>query len=331
MVSVAQAWDSSTRRVGRSRLLMPTTSFEEYVLSFQSCQLLYETNESIRQFVIFRLCPQAINNHTESNWWSVFLFGEYAVPLGDDHSVAYQQQVQDESCRDEYAVPLEEYLSIVVPHQKKVQDKICRDCERFCNSTWHREWNSHRCISCDNICLYIEESGYNYYIGADYIDATVFTHCVMIYDGPTRPRVQLYAGPICAGEDGSEIKIGVFLDEYCTIPDPKNRGVDELLHDCYATDLYGYSVSYPILRSVYESDGIPCRDPNTLENNTVCESLYEESSHYLVTNKEQQNKQKVIETLQTDNTGTIAKWFVSACVTVCGIILLSYEHHKAEE
>lgn len=264
LVSVAQAWDSTT---GRSRLLVPAINFEDYAISFQSCQVLHETNERIQQFVVFRLCPKAMNNHAESKWWSAFLFGDYAVPLGDD-SVAHPQPVPDETCRDEYAVPLEKYLSIVAPHQKKIQDKICRDCKWFCNnSTWEKE--SSKCTSCNHTCLFIEHMGYN-----GYRDATAYMHCEMIYDYDQNVvQHVLYAGPMCAGQEGSQIKIGVFLDEHCTKPDPMNRRIDDLLPS--ATGNYVSWLSYPLLRSVYENDEIPCRDPNTLKTNEVCESLYE--------------------------------------------------------
>ncbi len=174
-------------------------------------------------------------------------------------------------------VTLEDYLLRSVKHQETAQKKFCRDCQNFRNAP--AEYTS----KCET-CLYNEEMEEN-----GYVDATEFALCQMISDD----EPYLYAGPLCS-EDGSQITIGVFADEDCTIPDP-TKYVDDYLRD---ENGYGMKLSYALLRSVYENyndfmecwditfekwdddcpkDGISCKDPITGETKEVCDSLYMES------------------------------------------------------
>lgn len=184
------------------------------------------------------------------------------------------------SClEDHFSVTLEDYLLQTVKHQETALTKFCRDCQNCRNDPE----TSFDCNSNCETCLYNAQMADN-----GYIDATKFALCQMISDDDEEPY--LYAGPLCS-EDGSEITIGVFKDDDCTIPDP-TKYVEDYLKD---ENGYGIKLSYALLRSVYENynvdcwditfenwgdcakDGISCNDPITGEFQKVCENLYTEA------------------------------------------------------
>jgi len=135
------------------------------------------------------------------------------------------------------------------------------------------------CYECVNTCEKIENMEEN-----GYIDATEFIECQMIYD--PEDSIPLYAGPICAS-GGQKIKIGVFLDEYCTRLSPY-ADVDDYLMD---NDGYMMKLSHALLKQTYatyvSTSCLPDDDDNDvfrrrLEEPDVvqpfCRTLYEDSA-----------------------------------------------------
>ena len=190
---------------------------------FQTCKVAEEYDKSESkdgQFVVFRVITNSGNPSDNENLLDL-----------------------------EYVVPLEEYLSALIPRN---QQQLRDDCENapdkdFC---WHEK---------------IKENGY--------VDASDFSTCKLIDEtGP------FYAGPRCFGGDGSVITIAVFKDPQCTIPDP-TKLVDDYLKDECGKRLH---LSYTLLQRVYLNDyerfffeeqprGIYCEKP------MFCRSLFFES------------------------------------------------------
>mmetsp|Transcript_10762 Transcript_10762/g.12180 ORF Transcript_10762/g.12180 Transcript_10762/m.12180 type:complete len:428 (-) Transcript_10762:217-1500(-) len=262
-----------------------------YSLKFEQCQFVKAYDDELaededsstilatKRFVIFRLCPS------------------------DDC----------DSCSDdfgEYIVDLEEYLEATVEYQQEMQENMCNACQN-CGNYEENEANdqdddenrrllsvlanrkledyySVDCDSCYDECMKIENMEDN-----GYIDATEFLECQMIYDPEDDGKAGLYAGPMCAS-NGSKIKIGVFTDEDCNVPD-YDKDVDDYLMD---DDGVSMKLSHALLKTVYSSDCISClqveeEDDNRRrkldeeeepEVNEMCEQLYEAAAKCEKTN-----------------------------------------------
>mmetsp|Transcript_9800 Transcript_9800/g.29167 ORF Transcript_9800/g.29167 Transcript_9800/m.29167 type:complete len:418 (+) Transcript_9800:118-1371(+) len=212
-----------------------------YSLKFEQCQfvkayddeLAGEDSETIlatKRFVIFRLCPSDACDSCNYN------FGEYIVDL-------------------------EEYLEATVNYQQEMQEEMCNSCEENCQWDEDEEQENDRrrkledygsdCDSCYEECMKIENMEDN-----GYIDATEFLECQMVYDPEDDGKSALYAGPMCASS-GSKIKIGIFTDEECNIPD-YDKDVDDYLMD---GDGVSMKLSHALLKTVYSSDCISCLQP----------------------------------------------------------------------
>jgi len=224
-----------------------------YSLKFEQCQfvkayddeLAGEDSETIlatRRFVIFRLCPTGSCDSCSYN------FGEYIVDL-------------------------EEYLEATVDYQKEIQEDMCDACQE-CNNWEENEENEEGeddegrrrrrlqnynvdCDSCYDECMKIENMEDN-----GYIDATEFLECQMVYDPEDDGKGALYAGPLCAS-NGSKIKIGLFTDEECNVPD-SDKDVDDYLMD---GDGVSMKLSHALLKTVYSSECISCEKPEEEEEN----------------------------------------------------------------
>jgi len=255
-----------------------------YSLKFEQCQFvkayddeLAENDESstvlaTKRFVIFRLCPSDECDSCSYN------FGEYIVDL-------------------------EEYLEATVQYQQEMQEEMCNACQE-CGNWEQNEENDQQdqdgrrrlqqnydvdCDSCYDECMKIENMEEN-----GYIDATEFLDCQMIYDPEDDGKNALYAGPMCAS-GGSKIKIGVFYDEECNLPD-SDKDVDDYLMD---GDGASMKLSHALLKTVYSSDCVSCLMPQEEEENDdnnnngeeeepevleMCEQLYEASAKCEKTN-----------------------------------------------
>eukprot|EP00535_Pseudo-nitzschia_heimii_P005474 CAMPEP_0197184732 /NCGR_PEP_ID=MMETSP1423-20130617/10449_1 /TAXON_ID=476441 /ORGANISM="Pseudo-nitzschia heimii, Strain UNC1101" /LENGTH=426 /DNA_ID=CAMNT_0042635621 /DNA_START=61 /DNA_END=1341 /DNA_ORIENTATION=- len=221
-----------------------------YSMKFEQCQfvkayddeLAGEDSETIlatRRFVIFRLCPTGYCDSCSYN------FGEYIVDL-------------------------EEYLEATVDYQKEMQEEMCNACQECQN--WddedeededgerRRRRLQNYNIDCDNCydeCMKIENMEEN-----GYIDATEFLECQMVYDAEDDGKAALYAGPMCAS-NGSKIKIGLFTDEECNVPD-SDKDVDDYLMD---GDGVSMKLSHALLKTVYSSECISCLKPEEEDEN----------------------------------------------------------------
>jgi len=127
------------------------------------------------------------------------------------------------------------------------------------------------------------------------MDASEFTECREIDDGGDDDGVSYYAGAMCASS-GSRIKIGIFLDEDCSIYD-ESKDIENFMKN---EDGYNMKLSYHLLKQTFaegecvasclvedeeqnqnEDNG---DDEKEAEINEMCEELYEaagkcESSH----------------------------------------------------
>lgn len=257
-----------------------------YSLKFEQCQfvkayddeLAGEDSDSVlatRRFVIFRLCPSDACDSCNYN------FGEYIVDL-------------------------EEYLEATVNYQQEMQEEMCNACEENCqweeDEEEEEEDNGRRrrkledygsnCNTCYEECMKIENMEDN-----GYIDATQFLDCQMVYDPEDDGLSALYAGPMCAS-NGSKIKIGIFTDEECNVPD-SDKDVDDYLMD---GDGVSMKLSHALLKTVYSSECVSCLAPqeeeeddeNGDENDNgdeeevevleMCEQLYQASAKCEKTN-----------------------------------------------
>jgi hypothetical protein len=261
-----------------------------YSLKFQQCQFVKSYDDDLagdedsstvlatKRFVVFRLCPSDACESCSSN------FGEYLVDLETylQSTVEYQQAIQEEMCR------------------------ACQECGNWENQQQANEQNGEeqqndagrrlQNVDCDSFydeCMKIENMEAN-----GYIDATNFMECQMIYDPEDDGKAALFAGPMCAS-GGTKIKVGVFEDEECNIPDLE-KDVDDYLMD---GDGLSMKLSHALLKTVYSSDCISClwvdendenenqeqqnddqqnqnnnRDANENKILDMCEELYEDAA-----------------------------------------------------
>lgn len=259
-----------------------------YSLKFQQCQFVKSYDDDLagdedsstvlatKRFVIFRLCPSDACDSCNSN------FGEYIVDL-------------------------ESYLDATVEYQKDIQEEMCRACQECGNygDQQNAEQNGEEqqndagrrlqnvdCDSCYDECMKIENMEAN-----GYIDATDFMECQMIYDPEDDGKAALFAGPMCAS-GGTKIKIGVYEDENCNIPDLE-KDVDDYLMTDQGVSM---KLSHALLKTVYSSDCISClwvdenenqnqdqqnddqqnqnnnRDANENKILDMCEELYDQAA-----------------------------------------------------
>jgi hypothetical protein len=258
-----------------------------YSLKFQQCQFVKSYDDDLagdeesttvlatKRFVVFRLCPSDACDSCSSN------FGEYIVDL-------------------------ETYLQSTVEYQKAIQEEMCNACQECGN--WENQQQANQqngeeqqndagrrlqnvdCDSCDYVCMKIENMEAN-----GYIDATNFMECQMIYDPEDDGKAALFAGPMCAS-GGTKIKVGVFEDEECNIPD-LDKDVDDYLMDGEGVSM---KLSHALLNTVYSTDCISClwvdenenqdqqNDDQQNQNNNgdanqnkildMCEELYQEAA-----------------------------------------------------
>jgi len=260
-----------------------------YSLKFEQCQfvkayddeLAGEDSETIlatRRFVIFRLCPSDACDSCSYD------FGEYIVDL-------------------------EEYLEATVDYQQEMQEEMCDACQECGNWEENEENDQNQddggrrrledynnvnvdCDSCYDECMKIENMEDN-----GYIDATEFLECQALYEPEDDSATALYAGPMCAS-NGSKIKIGVFYDEDCNVPDSEKDVDDYLIDD----DGVSMKLSHALLKTVYSSDCISCLVPEEEDENgddqnnnddgeeqeievlEMCEQLYEAAAKCEKTN-----------------------------------------------
>lgn len=247
-----------------------------FSLKFQQCQFVKAYDDDLaddeesttvlatKRFVIFRMCPTSGCEYCSEG------FGEYITSL-------------------------ETYLESTVEYQKELQEEMCNACQNCGNYGDNADGDARRlqnayadCDTCYDECMKIENMEAN-----GYVDATNFLECDMIYDPEDDSKSALYAGPMCAS-GGTKIKIGIFTDQYCNVPD-LDKDVDDYL---MGEDGVTMKLSHALLKTVYSTDCISCafvdenadgdnqdnKDENANQVLDMCDELYEasakcESSH----------------------------------------------------
>lgn len=257
-----------------------------YSVKFQQCQFVRAYDEELaedeesstilatKRFVIFRLCP---NNECSSCSYG---YGEYLVDL-------------------------DTYLQVSTEYFKEQQEYYCQVCEENCqnnNNGNNNNGNNNRflenedgdnnnannnnnanynCNQCQEDCNKYENMEDNYMV-----DATNFLECTVVMDPEDDNKVGLYAGPVCSNS-GKGISIGLFKDQYCTIPDTQ-RSVSDYLNDDNGNSL---QLSHSILKQTYHNTCISCKEPQDDQENNggndnkdeddvieLCENLYTASA-----------------------------------------------------
>mmetsp|Transcript_29163 Transcript_29163/g.61908 ORF Transcript_29163/g.61908 Transcript_29163/m.61908 type:complete len:1302 (+) Transcript_29163:372-4277(+) len=169
----------------------------------------------------------------------------------------------DDSEYGEIAVDMETYLQAVVDWKFEERQEYCENCHdcSFINGPGRRleeAPNAEDVARCKQIdtaaCLgecekleAMEEGGH--------LDAAEFVGCQRLY-GNLPTGEEIYAGAACDNSGGaSRIRIGVFLDEYCTVYDA-TKNVEDYLEPV-SSDESGNSteakLSYDVLESTYEA------------------------------------------------------------------------------
>lgn len=248
-----------------------SVNLADYEIKFIKCQFVKSFDDEMaadedassvlatRRFVIFRMCPS--DNCSSCNYG----YGEYVVDL-------------------------ETYLEFAVEYVQEEQKEMCNACAENCavyyddnandaydaNGYGNRGLVYYDCSSCSGDCAAIEameEMGYQ--------EATEYLECQQIYNYNGN---ELYAGPMCSN-DGEQIKIGVFADQYCSVHTNNN------IKDYLGQDDNGNNIqlSYGLMKKLYSSNCISCIEDNGNNNNgqyngyanepnEFCENLYESAA-----------------------------------------------------
>jgi len=258
-----------------------------YSMKFEKCQFVKQYGDeeggggedsdtilSTKRFVIFRMCPDSSCSSCNYN------YGEYIVDMETylEATLGYKQEVQEEYC--ETCNQCYEWAAEQAENEANGEDED-EDEDEEAAMCQYIDVNS--CYAeCQNI-ENMEDNGY--------MDASEFTECQQLDYEDNYGNVY-YAGAMCASS-GSRIKIGVFLDEECSIYD-SSKDIESYLQN---DDGYNMKLSYHLLKQTFaEGECIAnCLveddeqdnngdDEKEAEVNEVCEELYEaagkcESSH----------------------------------------------------
>ncbi len=266
------------------RIARPSSSIPLYLrevsVFFESCKVIQDFDKTNTKDAIFN---QDFDK-TNTKDGQYVIFNVCRTSHNDDPKFG----CRDEKCMKKNIVPLEDYLSAVVLHQVATEALFCSECS-WCR--YHSQEGfvfTEFCSSCSKICsdfggwedANADEDNLSWYLKGrediGYVDAIKFSRCQMI-DGES--SMPLFAGPVCSGDNGSAIAIGVFKDSECTIPDPTKK-VDDYLKD-------GLKMSYDMLERIYENQngnfhifeqershrGVSCMSTYTFDVNDACTTL----------------------------------------------------------
>jgi len=112
------------------------------------------------------------------------------------------------------------------------------------------------CDTCVDECAAYEDMEEN-----GYIDATNFIECQQVAEDDDDGGNQYFVGALCAS-GGSAIKLGVFLDEECSIYD-SSLSVEKYLNKDNDNNNGGFTISYDLLKQTYSTAStIPCVEPD---------------------------------------------------------------------
>ena len=263
-----------------------------YSIKFEKCQYIkqYKYNDEnqnddeidtvleMKHFVIFKLCP---NNNCGYDSCSNSNYGEYMIDM-------------------------DTYLEATLKHMEEEQEMYCQACEECgmydddgdddaaaannvaddAAANNYDDANGRRtrnlgykpdCSTCYTECQNIENMEEN-----GYVDAAEYLNCEKVYENENKGLVY-YAGPICSN-NGERIKVGLFIDEECTLYDA-NASPDQYLKN---ENGYNIKLSYHILKRTFMADGCIASCTKVNENDDdddggdielaeICEDLYDAS------------------------------------------------------
>ena len=241
-----------------------------YSIKFEKCQFVkqyaggqnnnnngVDTILATKRFAVFRLCPNNSCSSCSSG------YGEYIVDL-------------------------ETYLESTLQYKGEIQENYCQACEECAaedeaaaeeadDAARRRRLANVNCNTCYNECQNIANMEAN-----GYMDAAEYTQCQKVYENENTGKIY-YAGAMCASS-GARVKIGLFLDEDCSIFDGSAE-IDKYLKN---NDGYNVKLSYHLLKQTFPEDECvaSCTKVDENANNEngdeeqevevseVCENLY---------------------------------------------------------
>jgi hypothetical protein len=252
----------------------------KYFIQFESCNrasFQLDGESYMQGFVTFRFCSTETCDGSD-------LYHELKLPLDVylDSTVDYYQDKQEEYCRacDEHC---SYYDDDAAADDAAADDATADDATADDDGApvtdenldgddeTGAEFATPVCDICMSTCAKINNMGDNFYI-----DATMFTNCLLIFDGNGNGNgPYYYAGPMC-NDDGTKVKINAFTDDECLKPD---FGIDV---EDYLTDENGYKLklSHALLKNTYAKN----QDKNSRINcgadiysTEICASLHDDT------------------------------------------------------
>lgn len=243
----------------------------KYSIKFERCDFFDGNDEESerRRIVTFRLCA---NKAPSIN------------PFNPSSSSSSCDASCDSSEHGEIQVDLESYLEATIDHRQMIQEEYCETCND-CHEQLEElvaggqlQWGQdsspmlgNQCSSIDTSSCYGECMNIENIESNGYIDAIEFVECQQVYESEAGEEVY-YMGAMCAS-GGSRIKIGVFLDDKCTISDPNKYSADFKNEDGNSMKL-----SYHLLKQTFDADNCvaSCLDDEDIQRQTGDENFWEE-------------------------------------------------------
>lgn len=222
---------------------------EEYDVKFVSCRNLFEEEQEVSVFegeaasvVTFRFCPANVDkvgcqgtcdfSEHEEMTLDMRTYVRLVSNLNNDvrqvrcdHCLMCAEMIEgmadDSFGDDDFIIGLMEKGDLQ-KFQEVVTEKVCSE-----------DMDTSTCVT---DCQEAENR--------NVLDAMMYGQCQFV---TSEDGVVYYAGHTCS-DDGSQIKIGVFTDEYCTVRD-LSKEFDQIM------DLEGQGISYQSLDQTFASDG----------------------------------------------------------------------------
>jgi len=281
-VTVLFAALSSSRAGTKQRKLDENPDFEyndlrEYSVRFEKCQDVKmfddnlaqdEASESplaVKHFVLYRLCPSDSCGSCDTT------YGQYVADA-------------------------ESYLGSTVEYRRREIEEACEECKETCNGNDDGQ-NGNAAdadCSCMNDCDRFENAE-----GNGYVDAADYIECQQLNsggddDGDDNANA-IYVGPMCSSS-GTSITIGLFADQYCSVPLQDGSSAEELLGGTLIYDSFPQSDESGSCFSCRENldDEQQANDDQAVENNNddadandrmdgddvnqMCEELYDRAA-----------------------------------------------------
>lgn len=232
-----------------------------YEIKFQQCQFVKSYDDELaededtktvlatKRFVVFRMCPS-----------------------GNCANCAYNY--------GEYVIDMETYLETATAYYAEDREGMCGLCEEVCYADDDATKNAGAayidCNSCVDYCAYFENMDDN----GVYMESYLMAECAQVYADDNGNEI--YAGAICSN-NGANIKIGAFKDEYCSQMN-KNVDIEDYLENGlkFDNDILEKVVNVTSCVSctateweIPEENDQQNDQAEEVEVNEMCETLYE--------------------------------------------------------